>query len=260
MTASYVHGSTDDAEIRRLERQADWTSAFTFPRFDAAPGHLVLDLACGVGAIGSRLATSFPGAHVIGLDLSATQLAASRRNHPGLPVIRGDGRALPLAGGVFDRVHCSWMLEYVREPLAVLREVRRVLRPGGWCQFVEVDNESFSSRPTLEAVGTLMRRLDAAQRAAGGDPCIGPSLDATFLAAGFGHVTLEPVVLVGDARRPAFLADFVDEFVGIFRSLDESLGPGAVELIERAVAELERLPHRADAELRYTAWIARGQR
>ena len=257
MSAGYVHGGTDAREIARLEKQAAWTSAFTLPRFDAAAGHRVLDLACGVGAMGERLRARFAGAHVVGLDLSQAQLRASRANHPDLPVARGDGTCLPFADRTFERVHCSWMLEHVPAPAAVLREVRRVLTRGGVAQFVEVDNWSLTTRPVLPDVHALLARLNAAQLLAGGDPAIGPRLHHHARAAGFRRFTLEPLPLHGTHADPAFLAGFVEEFAEIFEGLDESLGPDAQPLIERATRQLRGVLTSPGAELRYTAWLLR---
>lgn len=260
MSTGYVHGATDAREIARLEKQAAWVSAFTFPRFDASPGHRVLDLACGVGAMGARLRAAFPHAHVVGVDLSAAQLRASRGNHPDLPVARADGTRLPFADGTFDRVHCSWLLEHVPAPAAVLREVRRVLTRGGVAQFIEVDNWSFSTRPLLDEVHALLKLLNAAQLRGGGDPAIGPRLHHHARAAGFRRFTLEPLPLHGSHADPVFLAGFVDEFAEIFEGLDESLGTAALPLIERATRQLRGVLADPTAELRYTAWLMRLER
>lgn len=260
MTEAYIHGATDAREIARLEKQGDWTAAFAFAGFDARPGHRVLDLACGVGAMSSRLRRAFPGVRLVGLDLSASQIAACRRNHPEVPLVRATGARLPFPDGAFDRVFCSWLLEHVPSPVAILREVRRVLAPGGRCQFVEVDNHSFVTRPLLPAAHEVLRRLNAAQVRAGGDPAIGARLHHLFGAAGFRRFTLEPVRLHGTHERPAFLAAFVEEFVEIFESVEASLGPEGRAGLHAAVAELRGVLTDATAELTYTPMLARAFR
>lgn len=260
MTAPYVHGGTDAREVARLEKQARFVSAFTFPFFDASPGHRVLDLACGVGAMAGQLALRFPGIELVGVDLSAAQLRACRRNHPTLPVARADGSRLPFPEASFERVHCSWLLEHVSRPLAILEEVRRVLRPGGSAHFVEVDNESLVTRPALPAVHALLARLNAAQVAAGGDPTVGRRLGGLLRAAGFSEVHAEAVELVATREDPAFLKGFVEEWVEIFESLDEALGPGSKADIARACEALRASMEVADVELRYSPIVARAMR
>ena len=260
MSDGYIHGGTDAREVARLEKQAEFVAGFTFPLFDAAPGHRVLDLACGVGAMAVRLQRDFPGIVLVGVDLSKQQLSASRSNHPNVAVTRANGEALPFADETFDRVHCSWMLEHVPRPQAIVSEVRRVLKPGGSCQFVEVDNWSLSMRPHLPAVNELLALLNAAQVRAGGDPAIGPKLAPLFTTAGFSRFTLQPVKLIATQADPRFLSGFIGEWTEIFESLDESLGAQTASLIETATSQLRALLQVPEVELRYTPWVARGIR
>ncbi len=260
MTSAYVHGSTDDREIARLEKQGAWTASFTFPHFDAAPGMRVLDLATGVGAMAHRLLEAYPGIDLVGVDLSATQLRAAKRNHPRLAVVRADATRLPFADATFDRVYCSWLLEHVPSPPAVLREVRRVLRPGGYCQFIEVDNATFRTTPSFDEVNATLRALNAAQVKAGGDPTVGQVLHRHFAAAGFRRFTLEGHVLHATHRTPELFARFVDEFAEIFEGLDESLGPSMASVIARAAEQLRSLPGRPEGEMRYVPVLAKGWR
>ncbi|MFE7181290.1 class I SAM-dependent methyltransferase [Streptomyces erythrochromogenes] len=70
----------------------------------------------------------------LGWSLAADRVRASR-----VPVRRAgpDGRSLPFADGTFDAALSTWTLCTIPDPLAALREVRRVLRPGGGLHFVE---------------------------------------------------------------------------------------------------------------------------
>jgi ubiquinone/menaquinone biosynthesis C-methylase UbiE len=256
----YVHGSTDAREIARLEKQGDWTAAFTFSAFDAAAGMRVLDLATGVGAMAHRLVAAYPGISLVGVDLSAQQLAAARANHRVLPLARADATRLPFADATFDRVHCSWLLEHVPDPVAVLREVRRVLKNGAYCQFIEVDNASFRITPDFAEVTATLRALNEAQQRAGGNPFVGQVLGAYFENAGFSRFSVEPRALVGSHADPAFLATFIDEFAEILEGLDESLGSAMVPTIETAAAQIRSLANKPDGEMRYVARLAKGWR
>jgi ubiquinone/menaquinone biosynthesis C-methylase UbiE len=256
--AEYVHGGTDEREVARLEKQADFTAGRTFATLGFTKGMKVLDLACGVGATGARLQSHFPGVEVVGLDLSSAQLGASRVGHPHLPVLRGDATRLPFADETFDAVHCSWLLEHVRDPLAVLREVRRVLRSGARCHFIEVDNATLAVSPRSEAVDEVMRRLNAAQQAAGGDPFIGRRAEELYTAAGFTRVEVRRDEMVGSAAEPVFFRAFIEEFAEIYEGLDESLGDDG--LLAEAASALRRLESSPGATLRYTPVIIRAER
>jgi 2-polyprenyl-6-hydroxyphenyl methylase/3-demethylubiquinone-9 3-methyltransferase len=90
-------------------------------------GSLLLDLACGGGLLAPHLAGK--GHRHVGLDLSPTALPQARE-HGVLPV-RGDVQRLPFADEVADVVVAGEVLEHVPEPLALVAEACRVLRPGG---------------------------------------------------------------------------------------------------------------------------------
>jgi SAM-dependent methyltransferase len=175
-------------------------------------------------------------------------------------VLRADATRLPFADATFARVHCSWLLEHVPAPLAVLREVRRVLAPGGFCQFIEVDNSTFATSPPCPAVSGVMRQLNDAQARGGGDPFVGQHLEQFFGSAGFARVEFARPPMHGHAGDPAFFRAFIDEFAEIFEGLDESLGVEALPLIEQAITELRGLPTLAGSSLHYTPVIARGWR
>jgi SAM-dependent methyltransferase len=91
------------------------------------PESSVLDLGCGRGGVVELFWRDVKLA--AGLDPDVPSLAEHRA--PGMPVLRGVGERLPFAGESFDLVVCLWVLEHVKEPRTVLREVKRVLRPGG---------------------------------------------------------------------------------------------------------------------------------
>ncbi len=116
----------DEAEAERL---VDLLVARAVVR----AGDRVLDLACGAGRHAAALARR--GVRVTGIDLSEVQLAAARER--GVPrLVRADMRRLPVRGATLDAVVNLFTsfgyFERDEEHEAVLREVGRVLRPGGW--------------------------------------------------------------------------------------------------------------------------------
>lgn len=91
------------------------------------PDSLLLDLACGGGLLAPHLAGK--GHRHVGLDLSPTALPLARE-HGVLPV-RGDVLRLPFRDAVADVVVAGEVLEHVAEPIELLAEACRVLKPGG---------------------------------------------------------------------------------------------------------------------------------
>jgi demethylmenaquinone methyltransferase/2-methoxy-6-polyprenyl-1,4-benzoquinol methylase len=100
------------------------------------PGDRVLDAACGTGDL--AIADLKAGAgKVTGLDFSEEMLARARRKAP-LEWIQGDMLALPFADGTFDAATVGFGVRNVADLELALRELRRVLRPGGRLAILEI--------------------------------------------------------------------------------------------------------------------------
>jgi SAM-dependent methyltransferase len=256
----YIHGATREAEIERLEKQARFVAPWSLAKFEATPGMQVLDLGTGIGAMARELSVRHPGIVLTGVDRSLAQLETARLRHPVAHYVEADATRLPFAAGTFDRVHASWLLEHVAEPAAVVAEVFRVLRPGGVAHFVEVDNATLQTEPSLDSVTALMRALNEAQLAAGGDPYIGRRLGELLCDGGFARAEVEQLELLGNADDPAFYAAFIAEFAEIFESVRGALGAPWTERIAIAVSELKALLGRAKSSMRYRPVVARALR
>jgi demethylmenaquinone methyltransferase / 2-methoxy-6-polyprenyl-1,4-benzoquinol methylase len=110
------------------------------------PGARVLDACCGTGDL--ALAALKAGAgEVVGLDFSEPMLERARRKSDGVEWMRGDMLALPFADGSFDAVTVGFGVRNVEDLEAGLRELRRVLRPGGRIGVLEITRPSGLLRP-----------------------------------------------------------------------------------------------------------------
>lgn len=94
----------------------------------AKPEDRVLDVATGTGMVARALVRRY-GCRVIGLDQSVEMLAAGAAD--GLPLVRAQGERLPFADESFDHVTFTYLLRYVDDPAATIRELAQVIRPGG---------------------------------------------------------------------------------------------------------------------------------
>jgi demethylmenaquinone methyltransferase / 2-methoxy-6-polyprenyl-1,4-benzoquinol methylase len=110
------------------------------------PGDRVLDACCGTGDL--ALAARKAGAgEVVGLDFSERMLERARRKAPELEWVRGDVLALPFDDGAFDVATCGFGIRNVEDLEAGLRELGRVLRPGGKLAVLEITRPSGLLRP-----------------------------------------------------------------------------------------------------------------
>jgi len=116
----------------------------------------VLDVATGTAAVAIELARTVPERTVVGVDQSPEMLAAggARVERAGLGgrIELRDGRAesLPFADGEFDALTFTYLLRYVDDPLATMRELARVVRPGGVIAMLEFDVPRGVWRPLWE--------------------------------------------------------------------------------------------------------------
>jgi demethylmenaquinone methyltransferase/2-methoxy-6-polyprenyl-1,4-benzoquinol methylase len=104
---------------------------FLVSRIDAGAGDTVLDVATGTGAVARELVRRH-GCAVVGVDQSAGMLAeAARRLNGRVRLVEASADALPFADGAFDALTFTYLLRYVDDPAATLRELARVVGPGG---------------------------------------------------------------------------------------------------------------------------------
>jgi ubiquinone/menaquinone biosynthesis C-methylase UbiE len=128
-------------------------------RAGVGAGSRVVDLCAGLGGPARFLATRL-GCRVVGVELNggratgAARLTALVGLTGRVKIVRGDVTALPLGAGAFDAAISQEALLHVRDKAAVLRECRRVLRPGGRLAFTD-----WIARPRLAEAER--RRLEA---------------------------------------------------------------------------------------------------
>ena len=171
-------------------------------------GERVLDVACGTGIV-ARLAAQRvgPSGYVMGVDLNAAMIETARTQTPpaGVPVEwrEGDAHALPCADATFDVVCCQQGLQFFPDKPHALREMHRVLGPGG--RLVLSVWRSLPYNPYGRAMADARERhvgAAASTRAAYGFGEMEP-LRTLLTAAGFRDIHIHIVVLTMRHPTPA---------------------------------------------------------
>jgi len=121
---------------------------FLVERLPRDGGHVV-DVATGTGLVAAELLQR--GFEVTGVDQSADMLARAReRFGPRIELVESSAERLPFPDDAFDHLTVTYLLRYVDDPAATLRELARVVRPGGTIASLEFGVPSGLARPAWE--------------------------------------------------------------------------------------------------------------
>jgi demethylmenaquinone methyltransferase/2-methoxy-6-polyprenyl-1,4-benzoquinol methylase len=153
-------------DVLSMGQDRRWRKA-VIAAVDPQPGERVLDLAAGTGTSSQPFADR--GATVVPCDFSLGMLQVGKRNRPHLPFTAGDGTRLPFADETFDAVTISFGLRNIVDPLAGLKELRRVTRPGGRLVVCEFSHPVWAPFRTVY-LEYLMKALPAISRAVSSSP------------------------------------------------------------------------------------------
>jgi ubiquinone/menaquinone biosynthesis C-methylase UbiE len=130
---SYIHGYDPKEQKRLLEQAEFWRQDLILPELPYKGGESLLEIGCGAGAVLKILSEALSGMSFAGIDKEARQIAVAEKvlQGRGIELRLGDALALPWPEASFDHVYMMWFLEHLPDPVAVLREAKRVLKPGG---------------------------------------------------------------------------------------------------------------------------------
>ena len=124
------------ASILSFGQDPRWRRALV-DAIGARRGDRVLDVATGTGMVADALVRRY-GCHVVGLDQSADMLAVARtRDGVFDDLVEGRAEHLPFPDASFDHLTFTYLLRYVDDPAATMRELARVVKPGGRVAMVE---------------------------------------------------------------------------------------------------------------------------
>jgi ubiquinone/menaquinone biosynthesis C-methylase UbiE len=258
----YLHGYTT-AEQERLVQQARFLEPSVYQKVDFSSQRQILEVGSGVGAQTEILLERFPQITLSGIDASADQVECAKRRlaeHIGsgrVDVKLGDALHLPYAENSFDGAFVCWFLEHVQQPVEILKEMRRVLRPSAVIYCTEVLNATFYVHPYSPATLQYWFAFNDYQWTLKGDPFVGGKLANYLLAAGYQNVHTEVCVHHYDNRAPKRRAEFIEYWTKLLLSgapgliKAKKISPKVVQTMKK---ELARLKHDPDAVFFY-CWV-----
>jgi len=184
----YVHGYEEWTREWMAQRTATRELAFLLPHL--SPGMAIIDCGCGPGSITVGLAEIVAPGQVIGLDIEPRQLEAAQRlaTERATPNVRfepGSVYELPFPDATFDVAVAHFVLEHVSDPLRALREIRRVLRPGGLAAIKDPYYPAFTFRPQTTELRGFGELAEKVRKHHGASDTYAVDLRAYLLEAGF---------------------------------------------------------------------------
>ena len=211
--AEYVHGYSE-REALRLSEQAETLETLLHHDTIYPPGAKVLEAGCGIGAQTVILAKNNPDAKITSVDISPESLEKAREKveRNGIKNVRflqADIFSLPFEDSSFDHVFVCFVLEHLQNPEKIMRNLRKILKPGGTITVIEGDHGSCYFHPegknALEAWNCLIR-VQVQMR---GNSLIGRQLYPLLQESGFRDIRVEPRMVYVDSSKPELVDGFV---------------------------------------------------
>jgi SAM-dependent methyltransferase len=219
-TAEYMLGDAADERARLMAQAAllEDEARALLDRVDIPVGGDVIDIGCGpIGILPLLSDRVGPHGQVTGFDRHGDMLDHAARTCARLGNVRfalGDATDTGFTPGTFDVAHIRLLLVNVSDPIAVVREAARIVRPGGAVVVQEVDWLSWQCEPGLPAWAALRDILRGLWHSRGLDPEIGRRLPTLLRAAGLCEVQATAHAGIDGAGHPyrRLILTFADRF------------------------------------------------
>lgn len=266
----YLHGTSAE-EQRRLAKLNELINANSLKEMALQTGERVLDVGSGLGQLTRDIARQVQ-TKVVGIERSESQLQQCLRfaqlaGENALVDFRlGDATALPLAANEwtsFDVAHTRFVLEHVRDPLAVVRQMVRAVRPGGRIILEDDGHDIIRIWPSLPAFDKLWQNYFRTYNRFGNDPFIGHRLVELLHQAGALPVRNNWLFFGACAGQADVFAAYVANIISILDGVRDpilAIGEITASEFDSTIAALREWGRRPDVALWYAISWAEGRR
>jgi SAM-dependent methyltransferase len=269
--STYIHG-THAAEQARLARMNDLINPTSLAMLDLGGGERILDVGGGLGQFARAMARAAgPTGRVVSVERSEEQIAradamAVQAGEKGMVEIRqGSVESLPLAEGEwgsFDIAHARFILEHLPEPLTVVRQMVRAVRPGGRVVLEDDDHGVLRLWPEPQQFRELWSAYMESFTRVGNDPLTGRRL-VEFLHAAGARPRRNTWLFFGSCAGAPDFTLLTDNLAGVLVGAApalERLGLYPEERFTQAMTSLREWAKRPDAAFWYSRAWAEGVR
>jgi ubiquinone/menaquinone biosynthesis C-methylase UbiE len=208
MSEQYTPGYSPNATEFMSNRTVDSHASFFKPYVQS--GMHLLDCGCGPGSMTLGFAQLVSPGTVIGVDQEPSQIrvaiaTAAQQQITNAEFQTGSIYQLPFPDHKFDAVFCHALLEHLQHPIIALRELFRVLKPGGVVGVRSPDWGGFLIAPSNNELNAAIVYYKQLQQRHGGNPFVGRELRTLLRQSGFGQIRAsasyecyEPLNVIGD--------------------------------------------------------------
>ena len=168
----------------------------------------VLEVGCAQGIRSRLIAAQSRQLQVIGIDRSDELLNLAHLQSRGIENLsfqKADLYELGFADASFDFIYARLVFMHLSEPLRALKSLKRVLKPGGRILIEDADRDCMFFEPEPPSFSDFWSKVQAGQRALGGDPNIGRKLASYFKESGFEQIKIETQPILGEGKEIEFL-------------------------------------------------------
>lgn len=268
---SYIHGMSAE-EQDRLSLMNRLINEGSMRELAVASGTRALDVGCGLGQMARLIARAAgPAGRVVGIDVAEEQISEAKRlaaadGEDGLVDFRlAGGAGFPLEDdewATFDLAHTRFVLEHVSDPLAIVRQMVRAVKPGGRVALSDDDHDIMRMAPDVPGFADLWQAYVRVYDRNGNDPFVGRRLVSLLHEAGARPVRNTWMFYGSCAGAPHF-EDYAENIIRVLEGAKDAILVNSLidrRVFDDVITAMRRWAALPDAAMWYAICYAEGVR